>query len=79
MPWGGGSLACHVDISNCFWSLVLPPQYCHSFGIRVDDMVYAFKALPFGWAYSPVICQEVLSGERECATLSSLSIMTIFW
>ena len=58
---GGALLACHVDISNCFWSLVLPPQYRHSFRIRVDDMVYACKALPFGWVYSPVICQEVLT------------------
>ena len=57
----GALLACHVDISNCFRSLILPSQYRQSFRIRVDDTVYAFKALPFGWAYSPVICQEVLT------------------
>ena len=57
----GALLACHVDISNCFWSLVLPPQYRQSFRIRADDTVYAFKALPFGWAYSLVICQKVLT------------------
>ena len=26
------------------------------------DTVYAFRAVPFGWAYSLVICQEILTG-----------------
>ena len=58
---GGALLACHIDICICFRSLVLPPQYRQSLRLRVDDIVYAFKALPFGWAYSPVICKEVLT------------------
>ena len=54
-------LVCHVDISTCFWRLILPPQYRQSFRICVDDTAYAFKVLTFGRAYSPVICQEVLT------------------
>ena len=54
-------LACHVDINSCFLTLVLPLKYHDSFCICVDDTVYAFKVLLFGWAYSLVICQEVLT------------------
>ena len=83
MPREGGEplLACHIDISNCFYSLILP-RYRQSFRIRMIDTVYAFKALPFGWAYSLVICQEVLTDivrRARVRDVVSLSTMTIFW
>ena len=59
LPGGGGGeplVACHVDISNCVWSLVLPDLFHTCFCILVDNELYLFKALPFGWVYSP---QEV--------------------
>ena len=51
-------LACHIDISNC---LVLPAQFHTCFRILVEGELYSFRALPFGWAYSPIICKECLT------------------
>ena len=52
---------CHIDLSNCFWSLQLPREFWGAF--RVSDGeggVLAFRCLPFGWKYSPLLCQRVL-------------------
>ena len=77
---GGGEplLACHIDISNCFWSLILPPRYRQFFRIPVDDTVYAFKALPFGWAYSPIICQEVLTDIVRRARVRNVVVLIYY-
>ena len=54
-------LACHIDLTNAFWSLTLPEPYKNSFRVRIDGKSYAFSCLPFGWRFSPVICQYVLA------------------
>ena len=36
---GGALLVCHVDISNCFWSIVLPEQFRTYFHILIDAIV----------------------------------------
>ena len=65
LPGGGGEelCMCHIDLSNCFWSLQLPREFWGAF--RVSDGeggVLAFRCLPFGWKYSPLLCQRVLEG-----------------
>ena len=54
-------LACHIDLTNAFWSLTLPEPYKNSFRVRIDGKSYTFSCLPFGWRFSPVICQYVLA------------------
>ena len=58
---GAPLLACHIDLTNPFWSLTLPQPYKNSFRVRIDGKSYAFPCLPFGWRFSPVICQYVLA------------------
>ena len=48
-------LACHIDLTNAFWSLTLPEPYKNNFLVRIDGTTYAFSCLPFGWRFSPVI------------------------
>ena len=49
-----------LDISNMFYTC-RTPQWCDS-GIRVQigDDVCGFPGLPFGWAHSPALAQELL-------------------
>ena len=54
-------LACHIDLTNAFWSLTLPEHHKNNFRVCIDGTTYAFSCLPFGWRFSPVICQYVLA------------------
>ena len=65
-------LACHVDLKNAFWSLRLPPQYQDSFTVDIDGTACGFSCLPFGWRFSPAICQTIL-----CFMLDRLSLVSI--
>ena len=58
---GAPLVACQFDHTNAFWSLTLPEPYKSSFRVRIDGKCYAFSCLPFGWRFSPVICQYVLA------------------
>ena len=52
---------CHIDLSICFWSLRLREAFWGAF--RISDGkggVLSFTCLPFGWKYSPILCQKVL-------------------
>ena len=67
---------CHIDRSNCFWSLQLPRGFWGAF--RVSDGeggVLAFRCLPFGWKYSPLLCQRVLEGLMADAGLSGVLVL----
>ena len=63
-PGGGGDeelCMCHIDLSNCFWSLRLPEAFWGAFRISDGEGgVLSFRFLPFGWKYSPILCQKVL-------------------
>ena len=50
----------NLDISNMFYTC-RTPQGCDS-GVRVPigNDVYGFPGLPFGWAHSPTLAQELL-------------------
>ena len=52
--------ACHIDLSNCFWSLKTPVEFADAFRVSVDGLLYSFDCLPFQWTHSPAICQAVM-------------------
>ena len=39
-----------------------PPPPSSSFTVRIGGNTYAFSCLPFGWQFSPLICQSVRAG-----------------
>ena len=51
-----GVYATTIDVSNFYWSLVLPKKFWNKF--RLPGCYYKF--LPFGWDYAPVIAHETL-------------------
>ena len=61
----GGLHATHVDISNCYWGFILPKRFWDSFrffdaSVEGGGETISILRLPFGWKYSPVLCQRVL-------------------
>jgi hypothetical protein len=52
--------ASHVDVSNAFWSFKLPRKLRRSFRMKgAGGVILAMTSLPFGWSYSPILCQKV--------------------
>ena len=56
---GGGGMP-HVDLSNAFCSFLLPTGSEGMFRFRFGGQLWDMKRSPFGWKYSPVICQQLL-------------------
>ena len=55
--YGGANLCMtHVDLSNAFWSFLLPAGSEGMFRFRFGGKLLDMKWLPFGRKYSPVIC-----------------------
>mmetsp|Transcript_112384 Transcript_112384/g.195192 ORF Transcript_112384/g.195192 Transcript_112384/m.195192 type:complete len:527 (+) Transcript_112384:257-1837(+) len=52
--------ATHVDLGNAFWALVLPEAFWNSFRLQMGDKNVSLLRVPFGWKFSPVLCQRVL-------------------
>ena len=48
-------VACHIDVTNAFWYLVLPEALQGGFRVQIDGQIYGFSCLPFGWQSSPLI------------------------
>ena len=58
-----GVWATHIDISNCFWSFLLPEHLQDAFRISLGGKSgknISILRLPFGWKYSPILCQRIL-------------------
>ena len=75
-------VACHIDLTNAFWSLILPTLATNSFWVQIDGKTYAFACLPFRWPFSPIICYYVLGFILESVQLESViffNILMIFW
>ena len=53
----------HIDLKNAFWSFVLPDSARTVFRLRSgpSGRVVGLGRLPFGWKYSPFICQQTLA------------------
>ena len=49
--WGA-----NIDITNCYWSILLPKGKVHLFRVGGEECVWIFKTLPFGWSYSQLLC-----------------------
>ena len=68
-------VACHIDLTNAFWSLVLPKALQGTFRVQIDGQIYGFSCLPFGWQFSPLICQYVLGFILESVHLDSSLVL----
>ena len=55
-----GFCACHIDLSNCLWSLKTPVEFADTFRVSVGRLLYSFDCLPFRWTHSPAIYQAVM-------------------
>ena len=53
----------HIDLHNAFWSFVPPKSARTVFRLRSGPSrrVVGLGRLPFGWKYSPFICQQTLA------------------
>ena len=54
--WGA-----NIDVTNCYWSILLPEGKSHLFRVGGEECMWVFKTLPFGWSYSPLLCQRLLA------------------
>ena len=60
---GGGKAPwlAKLDIQNAFWSIKLPRLWRRIFVLRsADGRAYRYTRLPFGWRYSPLVCQTLV-------------------
>ena len=48
-------------MQNCYWSIKLPREWRRVFVVTRGAKAYRVTRLPFGWAYSPSICQRLVS------------------
>ena len=44
-------VACPIDLTNAFWSMIRPEALQGSFGVQIDGQLYGFSFLPFGWKF----------------------------
>ena len=58
-----GLYGLHIDLKNAFWSFCLPPGARQIFRFRPAPGAppVALSRLPFGWKYSPYLCQTSLA------------------
>ena len=50
-----------IDLSNCLWSIRMPYRWCRVFHVNTPQGCFRWLTLPFGWKYSPVLCQILVS------------------
>ena len=69
---------CHIDLSNYFWSLRLPETFWGAFRISDGEGgVLSFRCLPFGWKYSPILCQKLL--ERLVEEIGLVGVLVLIY
>ena len=69
---------CHIDLSNYFWWLRLPEAFWGAFRISDGEGgVLSFRCLPFGWKYSPILCQKVL--ERLVEEIGVVGVLVLIY
>ena len=47
---------------DAYWSIILPGWWRRTFVVQAGQRRWRFTRLPFGWKYSPAICQRLVSG-----------------
>ena len=55
-----GRWLCKIDLQNCYWSIKLPRSWRRVFVVQAGRHRYKYTRLPFGWCYSPSICQTLV-------------------
>ena len=50
-----------IDLGNCFWSIRMPYRWCRVFLVNTPQGCFRWLTLPFGWKYSSVLCQRLVS------------------
>ena len=56
-----GPKAFRGKIFNCFWSIRMPYRWCRVFRVNTPQDCFRWLTLPFGWKYSPVLGQRLVS------------------
>ena len=64
-----GRWLCKIDLQNCYWSIRLPRSWHRVFVVEANNTRYKYTRLPFGWKYSPAVCQNLV----KCIVASALS------
>ena len=49
-----------------------------TFRVLADGELWAFRSLPFGWSYSPVICQAVLEDIVRRVALEDVLVLIYY-
>ena len=57
---GRSTYLCKLNVSNMFWSCMLPEPEARNIHFGVRDRVLQFHSLPFGWNYNPIMATELL-------------------
>ena len=55
-----GRWLCKIDLQNRYWSIRLPCSWHRVFVVQAGRRRYKYTRLPFGWRYSPSICQTLV-------------------
>ena len=50
-----------IDLRNCFCSIRMPYRWCPVFRVNTPQGCFRWLTLPFGWQYSLVLCQKLVS------------------
>ena len=50
-----------IDLSNCFWSIRMPYQWCRVLRVNTPQGCFRWLTLPFLWKYSLALCQRLVS------------------
>ena len=59
--WGGRVFLAKLDLQNAYWSIRLPPLWRKVFVVEGGSgRRFRYARLPFGWSYSPAICQRLV-------------------
>ena len=46
-------VACHINLTNAFWSLIVPEPLQGRFRVQIDSQLYCLSCLPYGWQFQP--------------------------
>ena len=58
---GGRVFLTKLDLHNAYWSLRLPPLWRRVLVVQGGSgRKFRYTRLPFGWSYSPAICQRLV-------------------
>ena len=58
---GGGAWGAKIDLSNCYWSVHLPPAMAGAVRVAAAGTTYALVRVPFGWHQAPGLVQHLIA------------------